>query len=79
MVDLLTGLASVGGSFAHPALLAGVAARPVARRILRSDAYQKASTTPRSQTAAAAAGRAIKARAAPISEEALMTGEDLGQ
>lgn len=80
VVDLLTGLASVGGgAMGHPALLAGVVARPVARRALRSKAYQAASTTPRSQTAAAAAKKAVKDRAAPMSEEALMSTEDVGQ
>jgi hypothetical protein len=81
VVDLLFGLGSAGGAAAssHPALLAGIVARPVARRALRSKAYQSASTTPRSQTATAAAGKAVKERALPMSEEALMTTEDVGQ
>jgi hypothetical protein len=78
--DLMIGLGSAGGgAMGHPALLAGVVARPAARAALKSKAYQAASTTPRSQTATRAAGKAIKDRALPISEEALMTTEDVGQ
>jgi hypothetical protein len=52
VVDYLVAAGSVGGATLNPALLAGVAARPIARAALASDTYQRNFVAPRGKAAA---------------------------
>jgi hypothetical protein len=52
VVDYLVAAGSVGGATLNPALLAGVAARPIARAALASNAYQRRFVAPRGKPAA---------------------------
>jgi hypothetical protein len=68
-VNMLETAVAVGGAAAlHPAMLATMAARPIARRVLLSDRYQNRLARPSASNAAAEASRAKQKKANALLE-----------